>query len=80
MYWNSRLARPEDEVLEIMCTVTKDLMSRGADKLTLGCADMTKLKDTVQTAVRDDVQVIDGVLAGVQHLIGIVRMGDRIAR
>lgn len=73
--------RPEEEVLEIMCRVAKELVDQGgADTVTLGCAGMTKLKPAVQMAVGEGVQVIDGVLAGVHHLIGIVRLGGKTAK
>lgn len=73
-------ARPQEEVLEIMCEVAKDLVAQGADTLTLGCAGMTKLKPAVQRAVGAEVQVVDGVLAGVQHLMGILRIGGKTAK
>lgn len=72
--------KPEDEVLQIMCNVAKDLVAKGADTLTLGCAGMTKLQPAIQSVVGDGVQVIDGVIAGVQHLIGILRMKGKTAK
>ena len=72
--------KSQDEVMAIMCGVGKELVERGADVLTLGCAGMTPLKAAVEEAVGEDVQVVDGVLAGVQHLSGIVRMGGRTAK
>jgi Asp/Glu/hydantoin racemase len=38
------------------------------------------LKGAVEDAVGEDVQVIDGVLAGVHHLVGLVRMGGQTAK
>lgn len=73
-------SKSEDEVLGIMCRVGKDLVEKGAECLTLGCAGMTKLKGAVEEAVGSDVQVIDGVLAGIQHLVGLVRMGTKTAK
>lgn len=73
-------SKSEQDVLNIMCGVAKDLVAQGADCLTLGCAGMTMLKGAVEEAVGEDVQVIDGVLAGVQHLSGLVRMGGRTAK
>ncbi|KAK2777887.1 hypothetical protein FQN53_002022 [Emmonsiellopsis sp. PD_33] len=73
-------SKKEEEVLDIMCGVAKDLVAKGADTLTLGCAGMTNLKSAVEKAVGEDVQVIDGVVAGVHHLAGLVRMGGRTAR
>lgn len=72
--------KSQDEVVARMCDVARDLVARGADVLTLGCAGMTPLKAAVEEAVGEDVQVIDGVLAGVQHLSGLVRMGGRTAK
>ena len=71
---------PEEEVLEIMGKAARTLVARGADTLTLGCAGMIKLQPAVQKAVGKDVQVIDGVLAGVHHLVGILRVGGRTAK
>lgn len=72
--------RPENEVLASMCHAAKELVAQGADTLTLGCAGMTKLKPAVEKAVGADVQVVDGVLAGVHHLVGILRIGGRTAK
>ncbi|KAK6430782.1 hypothetical protein LTR95_013060 [Oleoguttula sp. CCFEE 5521] len=72
---------PRDVVLDRMRKVAKDLVEiDGADVLTLGCAGMTDMQAAVQEAVGGEVQVVDGVVAGVQHLIGIVRMGGRTAK
>ncbi|CAG5179495.1 uncharacterized protein ALTATR162_LOCUS9314 [Alternaria atra] len=73
-------SKPEEEVLDIMCDVGKKLVGDGADVLTLGCAGMTNMKAAVEEAVGEDVQVIDGVLAGVQHLAGLCRLGVRTAK
>ncbi|KAL2825834.1 carbon-nitrogen hydrolase [Aspergillus cavernicola] len=70
----------EEVVLDAMCEAAKELVKRGADTVTLGCAGMTKLKTAVEKAVGPDVQVIDGVVAGVHHLVGILRMGGRTAK
>jgi Asp/Glu/hydantoin racemase/predicted amidohydrolase len=73
-------SKPEKEVLGIMGDVGRKLVADGADVLTLGCAGMTNMKAAVETAVGDDVQVVDGVLAGVQHLAGLCRLGMRTAK
>lgn len=73
-------SKSEKEVLDIMCNAAKYLVTQGADTLTLGCAGMTKLKLAVEKAVGEDVQVIDGVVAGVHHLAGVVRMGGNTAK
>ncbi|TQN68778.1 N-carbamoyl-D-amino acid hydrolase [Colletotrichum shisoi] len=71
----------QDEVTGIMADVGRRLVEdRGADVLLLGCAGMTPLKPAVEAAVGEDVQVVDGVLAGVHHLVGLVRMGGATAK
>ncbi|KAL4778399.1 carbon-nitrogen hydrolase [Aspergillus varians] len=70
----------EEVVLNAMCDAARELVRRGADTVTLGCAGMTRLKEAVEEAVGPDVQVIDGVVAGVHHLVGILRMGGRTAK
>ncbi|CAI6335665.1 unnamed protein product [Periconia digitata] len=73
-------SKPEEEVLAIMCEVGKTLVKQGADVLALGCAGMTNMKTAVENAVGEDVQVIDGVVAGVHHLAGLCRMGTKTAK
>lgn len=73
--------KPEKEVLGIMCSVAKSLVDEdGADVIALGCAGMSRLKATVEDTVRPEVQVIDGVLAGVQLLACVVRIGGKTAK
>ncbi|KAH0429139.1 carbon-nitrogen hydrolase [Colletotrichum camelliae] len=73
--------KSQDEVMGIMANVGKRLVEEnGADVLLLGCAGMTPLKGAVEEAVGDEVQVVDGVLAGVHHLVGMVRMGGATAK
>lgn len=73
---------PREEVLARMADVARQLVEvDGADVLTLGCAGMTDMRVAVEEAVGPlGVQVVDGVVAGVQHLVGIVRMGGRTAK
>lgn len=72
---------PREQVLARMQDVAKQLVEvDGADVLTLGCAGMTDMKRAVEEAVGEHVQVIDGVVAGVQHLSGLVRMGGKTAK
>lgn len=73
-------SRPEKDVLSIMCGAGKALVEDGADVLTLGCAGMANMKVAVEEAVGDEVQVIDGVMAGVHHLIGLCRMSAKTAK
>ncbi|KAL4993977.1 carbon-nitrogen hydrolase [Aspergillus recurvatus] len=72
--------RGEQEVLDAMCGAARNLVERGADVITLGCAGMTKLKEAVEEAVGPEIQVVDGVVAGVHHLVGLLRMGGRTAK
>ena len=72
--------RPRQEVLKTMQEVGKKLAAKGAEVLTLGCAGMTDMKAAVEQAVGEDVQVVDGVVAGVHHLIGLVRLGGKTAK
>ncbi|EMD89566.1 hypothetical protein COCC4DRAFT_159131 [Bipolaris maydis ATCC 48331] len=72
--------KAEQEVAATMCGVARDLVAHGADTLALGCAGMTNMKVAVEKAVGGHVQVVDGVLAGVQHLAGLCRFGSRTAK
>jgi Asp/Glu/hydantoin racemase len=73
--------RARDEIMAIMQDVARALVTKGAEVVTLGCAGMSGLKEAVEEAVMaDDVQVIDGVIAGVHHLAGLVRMGCKTAK
>lgn len=69
--------KPREEVLEIMRNVaTKLVKEKEADTLLLGCAGMTDMKLAVEEAVKPyGVIVIDGVVAGVNILSGLVRSG-----
>ncbi|KAL5041868.1 hypothetical protein BDW71DRAFT_217357 [Aspergillus fruticulosus] len=72
--------RGEQEVRDAMCGAARKLVERGADVITLGCAGMTKLKEAVEEVVGPEIQVVDGVVAGVHHLVGLLRMGGRTAK
>ena len=72
--------KPRSEVMAKMEDAALRLVERGAEVVTLGCAGMSDMKAAVDIVVGDDVQVVDGVLAGVQHLSGLVRMGCRTAK
>lgn len=73
---------PREQVLARMADVAKQLVEvDGVDVLTLGCAGMTDMKAAVEEAVDPmGVQVVDGVVAGVHHLVGLVRMGGKTAK
>ncbi|PYI03970.1 carbon-nitrogen hydrolase [Aspergillus sclerotiicarbonarius CBS 121057] len=68
------------DVVGAMCGAAETLVAKGADTVILGCAGMVRLKGAVEKAVGPDVQVIDGVVAGVHHLVSLVRMGARTAK
>lgn len=72
--------RPRKQVLDAMGEVGKTLAAKGAEVLTLGCAGMTDMKVAVEDAVGKEVRVVDGVVAGVHHLVGLVRMGGKTAK
>ncbi|KAK1057214.1 hypothetical protein LTR12_012987 [Friedmanniomyces endolithicus] len=72
--------KPREEVLGAMQDAAVRLVGKGAEVLTLGCAGMTDMKAAVEEAVGGDVTVVDGVVAGVHHLVGVVRMGGRTAK
>lgn len=74
-------SRPTEEVVTIMQDVARKLIEEGAEVLTLGCAGMSVLKAAVEAAVEaEGVQCVDGVVTGVQHLIGCVRIGGRTSK
>ena len=72
--------RPRKEILAIMQGVARTLVDQGAEVLTLGCAGMSDMKAAVEEAVGENVQVVDGVIAGVHHLAGLVRFGAKTAK
>lgn len=73
---------PRERVLARMGEVARALVEvDGADVLVLGCAGMAEMKAAVEEVVDGlGVQVVDGVVAGLQHLVGVVRMGGRTAK
>ena len=72
--------KPRAQVLATMQDVGKKLVGQGAEVLTLGCAGMSDMKAAVEEAVGEDVQVVDGAVAGVHHLSGLVRLGGKTAK
>ncbi|KAF3004422.1 hypothetical protein E8E13_010367 [Curvularia kusanoi] len=72
--------REKAEVLRIAGQVAKEMVGDGADVVLLGCVGVSGLKEAIEGAVGDDVQVVDGVVAGVHHLIGLCRMGAKTAK
>ncbi|KAK5114658.1 hypothetical protein LTR62_002231 [Meristemomyces frigidus] len=73
--------KPREVVKSVMQEAAKKLIGRGAEVVTLGCAGMSGMKEAVEEAVgKEGVVVVDGVVAGVHHLVGLVRMGARTAK
>jgi Asp/Glu/hydantoin racemase len=68
-------SQPRAMVLERVADATRRLLEKGADCICLGCAGMTDMKEMVveTVALRDGVNVIDGVVVGVEMLIAFVR-------
>lgn len=69
--------KPREEVLDRVEEAAKRLVARGADCLLLGCAGMTSFVRRCEEAVasgenRDNVNVIDGVVVGVQLLYALI--------
>lgn len=73
---------PRDVVLQKMRAAADELVNnKGAEVLLLGCAGMSGMKEALEKAVEGKgVEIVDGVLAGVQHLSGVVRMGGKTAK
>ncbi|KAF2208254.1 hypothetical protein CERZMDRAFT_49598 [Cercospora zeae-maydis SCOH1-5] len=72
---------PREEVMKVLRNVARRLISQGAEVLCLGCAGMTEMKMALEEVVsKEGVQVVDGVVAAVQHVVGIVRMGGRTGK
>jgi Asp/Glu/hydantoin racemase len=73
---------PREQVLARMMEVAKQMVEIDrADVITLGCAGMTDMTVAVEEAVVPmGVRVVDGVVAGLHHLVGILRMGGKTAK
>ncbi|KKY15889.1 putative carbon-nitrogen hydrolase [Phaeomoniella chlamydospora] len=79
--------KSRSEVLGRVAESARVLVDQGADCVLLGCAGMTDMVEACKEAVahRDDygnpkVNVIDGVVVGVQLLIGLVTAGFGTAK
>jgi Asp/Glu/hydantoin racemase len=68
-------SQPREIVLARVADATKRLLAKGADCICLGCAGMTDMKEKVveTVALNEGVNVIDGVIVGVELLIAMVR-------
>jgi len=73
---------PRAQVLTRMAEVARQLVEVDrVDVITLGCAGMTDMTVAVEDAVAPlGVRVVDGVVAGLHHLVGLVRMGGKTAK
>lgn len=73
---------PRKQVLARMAEVAKQLVEIDrVDVVTLGCAGMADMKIAVEEEVGPlGVRVVDGVVAGLHHLVGIVRMNGLTAK
>ncbi|CAK3784654.1 N-carbamoyl-D-amino acid hydrolase [Lecanosticta acicola] len=72
---------PRAHVVRRMREVAGKLVAQGAEVLTLGCAGMTGMKSALDDAVGGDgVRVVDGVVAGVQLLAGMVKTGGKTSK
>jgi Asp/Glu/hydantoin racemase len=69
--------KPREEVLMLMRKVALKLVEEcGADVLVLGCAGMADMQEAVTNAVKEHgVQVVDGVVTGINMLTALVRCG-----
>jgi Asp/Glu/hydantoin racemase len=67
-------AKPPAEVHALVAGRARELVDQGCDVIALGCAGMTGLEAAVREAVGTQVPVLDGVLAGYQQLMGLVRL------
>ena len=78
-------SRPE--VLNRVKSAAKELVNRGADCVLLGCAGMTDMLEACEHAVvqldgngEGTVNVIDGVVVGIQLLVALVTTGMTTAK
>lgn len=73
---------PRAQVLARMAAVARELVEVDrVDVITLGCAGMTDMKVAVEEVVGPmGARVVDGVVAGLHHLVGVVRMGGWTAK
>lgn len=74
--------KPRQEVLALMRKVAITLVNENdCDVLVLGCAGMSDMQTAVEEAVEPKgVQVIDGVVAGVNLLTGLARSGYKTSK
>lgn len=74
--------KPREQVLMLMRKVALKLVEeKGADVLVLGCAGMADMHAAVSSAVDSyGVQVIDGVVTGVNILTGLIRCGLKTSK
>ncbi|KAK9322231.1 Asp/Glu/hydantoin racemase [Lipomyces orientalis] len=52
-------------------------VQNGATVICLGCAGMAGMEEAISNAVGDKIRVVDGVVAGVEILVGLIRSGHK---
>ncbi|KAK9244521.1 Asp/Glu/hydantoin racemase [Lipomyces tetrasporus] len=52
-------------------------VQNGATAICLGCAGMAGMEEAISKAVGDKIRVVDGVVAGVEILVGLIRSGHK---
>lgn len=70
-------SHPREQVLVMMNKAAEKLVTeKGADSLILGCCGMSDMQKSVEETMKKyKIPVIDGVVAGINHLSGLVRAG-----
>ncbi|ODQ66184.1 hypothetical protein NADFUDRAFT_40833 [Nadsonia fulvescens var. elongata DSM 6958] len=64
---------PKELVRKKISEAAQKAVGNGANIICLGCAGMSGMEDIVKEAVGNKIRVIDGVQAGAEILVGIVR-------
>lgn len=75
-------SKPIEEVLQMMETLAERLViEMDADTVILGCCGMSLMQETIEKVMeKHQVPVIDGVVAGVGHLVGLLRANYKTAK
>jgi len=73
-------SRPHEEVWAAMAQTAQNLVGKGAEALTLGCAGMVGSINAVQKAVGPNVRVLDGCECGVHLLVALVQQNLQTAK
>ncbi|KAK9479868.1 Asp/Glu/hydantoin racemase [Lipomyces japonicus] len=65
----------EDLISNSIGTAATKAVTNGATIICLGCAGMVGMEKNIKKAVGEKIKVVDGVIAGVELLIGLIRQG-----